>query len=80
MIGSGPSVSAQDEWVVIRNNPNVPAAIIRLTDRGLSTEHYRVVTFRHYANSSAGTGLSRPRMMLCATCPRAPATPAQRSP
>lgn len=45
MIGTGPIRISTDEWVVIRNNPNVPAAVIRLIDRGLSTEHYRVVTF-----------------------------------
>lgn len=45
MIGDGPIRISVDEWVVVRNNPRFPKALIRRIDPGLPTAHYRVVTF-----------------------------------
>ncbi|MCU1437994.1 MAG: hypothetical protein JWP66_1081 [Naasia sp.] len=44
-IGDGPVRIGRDEWVLVRENPRVPAAIVRLIDRGGPREHYRVVSF-----------------------------------
>jgi hypothetical protein len=44
-IGDGPVRIGRDEWVLLRENPRVPAAIVRLIDRGGPCEHYRVVSF-----------------------------------
>lgn len=45
MIGEGPIRISTDEWVIVRNNPRYPKALIRRIDPRLPTEHYRVVTF-----------------------------------
>lgn len=45
MVGDGPIRIGWHEWVIVRNNPRYPAALIRRVDPGQSTEHYRVVTF-----------------------------------
>ncbi len=45
MIGDGPVRISAHEWVIIRNNPRFPKAIIRRIDPGGPHEHYRVVTF-----------------------------------
>lgn len=45
MLGNGPIRISQDEWVIIRNNPRFPAAVIRRLHPGTELEHYRVVTF-----------------------------------
>jgi hypothetical protein len=45
MIGDGPIRISAVEWVVVRNNPRFPKAVIRRIDPGGSAEHYRVVTF-----------------------------------
>lgn len=45
MIGDGPIRISTDEWIVVRNNPRFPKAVIRRIDPGGAAEHYRVVTF-----------------------------------
>jgi hypothetical protein len=45
MLGSGPIRIGQHEWVLVRNNPRFPAALVRRLHPGTSLEHYRVVTF-----------------------------------
>ncbi|TIH28602.1 hypothetical protein D4765_18405 [Subtercola vilae] len=45
MVGDGPIRISALEWVVIRNNPRYPKALIRRVDPDKPTEHYRVVTF-----------------------------------
>lgn len=45
MLGAGPIRIGRDEWVLIRNNPRLPAALIRRLHAGTELEHYRVVTF-----------------------------------
>lgn len=44
MIGDGPIRISVDEWVVVRNNPRFPKALVKKfsTDKG---DYYRVVTF-----------------------------------
>ncbi|MCU1569332.1 MAG: hypothetical protein JWR33_73 [Naasia sp.] len=44
-IGDGPVRIGRDEWVLMRDEPRVPAAVVRLIDRGGPDEHYRVVSF-----------------------------------
>jgi hypothetical protein len=43
--GTGPIRIGRDEWVLIRDDDRVPAAVVRLLDRGGPHEHYRVVSF-----------------------------------
>ena len=45
MVGDGPIMISVHEWVVMRNNPRYPAALIRRIDPGEVTEHFRVVSF-----------------------------------
>ncbi|GAA0989960.1 hypothetical protein [Subtercola frigoramans] len=45
MVGDGPIRINEHEWVIIRNNPRFPTALIRHIDAGGPNEHYRVVTF-----------------------------------
>ncbi|MDO9395093.1 MAG: hypothetical protein Q7T71_00965 [Herbiconiux sp.] len=45
MLGTGPIRVGRHEWVLMRNDPRVPAAIVRRLHPGTSLEHYRVVTF-----------------------------------
>ncbi|MEF2976144.1 hypothetical protein [Subtercola sp. YIM 133946] len=47
MVGDGPIRIGWHEWVVMRNDPRYPAALIRRIDPGEPTEHYRVVSFHH---------------------------------
>jgi hypothetical protein len=44
-LGTGPIRTGRDEWVLMRDDPRIPAAVVRLIDRGGPHEHYRVVTF-----------------------------------
>ncbi|BDZ47422.1 hypothetical protein [Naasia aerilata] len=43
--GAGPIRIGRDEWVLMRDDPRIPAALVRLIDRGGPYEHYRVVSF-----------------------------------
>jgi hypothetical protein len=43
--GTGPIRIGRDEWVLMRDDAQIPAAIVRLLDRGGPHEHYRVVSF-----------------------------------
>lgn len=43
--GAGPIRIGRDEWVLMRDDPRIPAALVRLLDRGGPNEHYRVVSF-----------------------------------
>lgn len=45
MLGNGPVRIGQDEWVLIRENPRFPAAVVRRLHAGTELEHYRVVSF-----------------------------------
>ncbi|WP_368497160.1 hypothetical protein [Herbiconiux sp. A18JL235] len=45
MLGDGPIRIGRDEWVLIRDNPRYPAALVRRLHPGTPLEHYRVVTF-----------------------------------
>lgn len=44
-IGTGPIRIGRDEWALIRNDPTVPAALVRRMHPGTELEHYRVVSF-----------------------------------
>ncbi len=44
-LGTGPIRIGRDEWVLMRDDERIPAAIVRLIDRGGPHEHYRVVSF-----------------------------------
>ncbi len=43
--GTGPIRIGRDEWILMRDDERIPAAIVRLIDRGGRYEHYRVVSF-----------------------------------
>ncbi|GGF11431.1 hypothetical protein GCM10011399_01600 [Subtercola lobariae] len=47
MVGDGPIRIGWHEWVIVRNNPRYPKALIRRIDPGEPTEHFRVVSFDH---------------------------------
>jgi hypothetical protein len=44
-LGTGPIRIGRDEWILMRDDERIPAAIVRLLDRGGRYEHYRVVSF-----------------------------------
>lgn len=45
MIGAGPIRISQDEWIVMRDSPRFPAALISRQHTQEGHEYFRVVTF-----------------------------------